>query len=100
MSEAMCRERANLSVQLKDTKTVVGRLETVIGIILHIVAIFIYLIIFDVSLFTMGDAAHFGVAWHTSELALCTYSQSSSSAIYSATSVKDCMQHRLLAFAE
>lgn len=78
MSGAMCRERANLSVQLKDTKTVVGRLETVIGIILHIVAIFIYLIIFDVSLFTMGDVAHFGVAWRISELALCTCPQTSS----------------------
>lgn len=78
MSEALCRERANLSVQLKDTKTVVGRLETVIGIILHIVAIFIYLIIFDVSLFTMGDVTGYGVAWHTSELALCACPQTSS----------------------
>ncbi|DBA97213.1 TPA: hypothetical protein ACH3X1_014965 [Trebouxia sp. C0004] len=44
------KERANLSVQLKDTKTVVGRLESVVGLILHIVAIFLYLIIFDVPL--------------------------------------------------
>ena len=44
-----CRERANLSLQLKDTKTVVGRLQWVIGLILHIIAFFIYLTIFDVS---------------------------------------------------
>ena len=45
----LCRERANLSLQLKDTKTVVGRLQWVIGLILHIIAFFIYLTIFDVS---------------------------------------------------
>ena len=50
-----CRERANLSVQLKDTKTVVGRLESVVGLILHIVAIFLYLIIFDVSFLPSYD---------------------------------------------
>ncbi|KAL3133021.1 hypothetical protein ABBQ38_006930 [Trebouxia sp. C0009 RCD-2024] len=44
------RERVNLSVQLKDTKTVVGRLQWVIGLGLHIVAFFIYLTIFDVDL--------------------------------------------------
>ena len=44
-----CRERANLSLQLKDTKTVVGRLQWVIGLILHIIAFFIYLTIFDVG---------------------------------------------------
>ena len=45
----MHRERANLAGQLKDTKTVVGRLEGVIGLILHILAFFIYLVIFNVS---------------------------------------------------
>ena len=45
----MCRERVNLSVQLKDTKTVVGRLQWVIGLALHIIAFFIYLTIFNVS---------------------------------------------------
>ncbi|DBA70449.1 TPA: hypothetical protein ACH3X2_011857 [Trebouxia sp. C0005] len=49
------KERANLSVQLKDTKTVVGRLESVVGLILHIVAIFLYLIIFDVSFLPSYD---------------------------------------------
>ena len=45
----MCRERVNLSVQLKDTKTVVGRLQWVVGLALHIIAFFIYLTIFNVS---------------------------------------------------
>lgn len=44
----VCRERVNLSVQLKDTKTVVGRLQWVIGLALHIIAFFIYLTIFNV----------------------------------------------------
>ena len=55
MMQMFCRERANLSVQLKDTKTVVGRLESVVGLILHIVAIFLYLIIFDVSFLPSYD---------------------------------------------
>ena len=44
-----CRERANLAVQLKDTKSVVGRLKFVISVVLHIVFIFFYLMIYDVS---------------------------------------------------
>ncbi len=44
-----CRERANLAVQLKDTKSVVGRLKFVISIVLHIVFIFFYLMIYNVS---------------------------------------------------
>ena len=43
------RERANLAVQLKDTKSVVGRLKFVISVVLHIVFIFFYLMIYDVS---------------------------------------------------
>ena len=48
-SSVVCRERVNLSVQLKDTKTVVGRLQWVIGLALHIIAFFIYLTVFNVS---------------------------------------------------
>ena len=44
-----CRERANLAVQLKDTKSVVGRLKFVISIVLHLVFIFFYLMIYNVS---------------------------------------------------
>ncbi len=67
MMRIFCRERANLSVQLKDTKTVVGRLESVVGLILHIVAIFLYLIIFDVSLLPSCDAVSKHCAWCTFE---------------------------------
>ncbi len=34
---------------LQDTKTVVGKLELVVGVIIHIIFIFFYLIIFNVS---------------------------------------------------
>lgn len=44
-----CRERANLAVQLKDTKSVVGRLKFVISIVLHCIFIFFYLVIYNVS---------------------------------------------------
>lgn len=44
----LCRERQNLAVQLKDTKSVVGRLKFVISIVLHIVFIFFYLMIYNV----------------------------------------------------
>ena len=37
------------SCLLQDTKTVVGKLELVVGVIIHIIFIFFYLIIFNVS---------------------------------------------------
>ena len=74
--QMFCRERANLSVQLKDTKTVVGRLESVVGLILHIVAIFLYLIIFDVSFLPSYDVVSKRRAWCTFELnCLLLYAQ-------------------------
>ena len=44
----LCRERTNLAIQLKDTKTVVGRLKFVISVILHILFVFFYLTIYNV----------------------------------------------------
>ncbi|KAK9909747.1 hypothetical protein WJX75_006863 [Coccomyxa subellipsoidea] len=44
------RERTNLAIQLKDTKTVVGRLKFVISVILHILFIFFYLTIYNVDI--------------------------------------------------
>ena len=38
-----------LSSLLQDTKTVVGKLELVVGVIIHIIFIFFYLIIFNVG---------------------------------------------------
>lgn len=43
------RERRNLAVQLKDTKSVVGRLKAVLLLLLHLLAAFFYLVIFNVS---------------------------------------------------
>jgi len=34
---------------MQDTKTVVGKLELVIGVVLHIIFIFFYLMVFNVS---------------------------------------------------
>jgi len=34
---------------MQDTKTVVGKLELVIGVVLHIIFIFFYLVVFNVS---------------------------------------------------
>ncbi|KAL4448058.1 hypothetical protein ABPG75_005277 [Micractinium tetrahymenae] len=42
-------ERRNLAASLKDAKTIVGKLETVIGVALHIFMGFLYLIIFNVD---------------------------------------------------
>ncbi|BDA42921.1 probable mechanosensitive ion channel protein 10 [Coccomyxa sp. Obi] len=44
------RERTNLAIQLKDTKTVVGRLKFVISIVLHILFAFFYLTIYNVDI--------------------------------------------------
>ncbi|CAL8467439.1 g6977 [Coccomyxa elongata] len=43
-------ERTNLAIQLKDTKTVVGRLKFVISIVLHILFAFFYLTIYNVDI--------------------------------------------------
>ncbi|KAK9863795.1 hypothetical protein WJX84_010731 [Apatococcus fuscideae] len=44
------RERRNLAMTLKDTKTVVNKIERILGVLLHIVFIFFYLLIFNVDL--------------------------------------------------
>ncbi|KAK9823582.1 hypothetical protein WJX72_003976 [[Myrmecia] bisecta] len=44
------KERKNLAFTLKDTRTVVGKLEFITGIVVHILFIFFYLIIFNVNL--------------------------------------------------
>ena len=64
----VCRERANLAGQLKDTKTVVGRLEGVIGLVLHILAFFIYLVIFDVRKCLLQDYSAHLLPRHTASL--------------------------------
>eukprot|EP00891_Asterochloris_glomerata_P004863 jgi/Astpho2/4863/Aster-05797 len=44
------RERTNLSLQLKDSKTIVGRLQFVLGAMLQALGFFIYLLIFNVDI--------------------------------------------------
>ena len=41
--------RRNLAVQLNDTKSVVGRLKAVLLLLLHLLAAFFYLVIYNVS---------------------------------------------------
>ena len=43
------KNRINLAATLKDTKTVVSKLERMVGVALHLVAILFYLTIFNVS---------------------------------------------------
>ena len=45
------RERKFLAATLRDTRTVVSRLELVIGVVVHLVFLFFYLLIFRVRFF-------------------------------------------------
>ena len=44
----MWQERKHLAFQLKDTKTVVSKLERIFAVIIHLLFIMLYLVIFDV----------------------------------------------------
>ena len=44
----MPQERKHLAFQLRDTKTVVSKLENVCGVIFHLIMVIFYLVIFDV----------------------------------------------------
>ena len=60
------RERKFLAATLRDTRTVVSRLELVIGVVVHLVFLFFYLLIFRVRLACLccfdGDTGHRCVA--------------------------------------
>ncbi len=60
--------RKNLSATLKDTKTIVGKLERLLGICFQLLFIFFYLAIFDVSS-TMHALNHLQ---HLYKIFLCT----------------------------
>ena len=45
---AWVQERKHLAFQLKDTKTVVSKLERIFGVVIHLLFIMLYLVIFDV----------------------------------------------------
>lgn len=52
------QERKHLALQLKDTKTVVGKLEFMCGVAIHLIFILIYLVIFHVR---WPSAPHLGL---------------------------------------
>lgn len=41
--------RCDLALSLSDTKTVIGKLENVIGVVLHIIFVFLYMLVFNVD---------------------------------------------------
>ena len=43
------QNRKDLAMTLRDTKTVVGKLELIFGVAIHIICLFFYLTIFNVS---------------------------------------------------
>ena len=45
----LLQERKHLAFQLRDTKTVVSKLENVCGVIFHLIMVIFYLVIFDVG---------------------------------------------------
>ena len=50
------QERKDLAATLKDTRTVVGRLELLIAFVVHIAFIFFYLLIFQVAPLVLAAA--------------------------------------------
>ena len=55
--------RKNLSATLKDTKTIVGKLERLLGICFQLLFIFFYLAIFDVSLLLSCTCCRADIPW-------------------------------------
>ncbi len=47
----VCRDRRNLAVALKDTRSVIGTLQTVLGIIIHIFFFFMYFLVLQARIF-------------------------------------------------
>lgn len=47
----VCRDRRNLAVALKDTRSVIGTLQTVLGIVIHTFFFFIYFLVLRASVF-------------------------------------------------
>lgn len=56
-------ERKNLAASLKDTKSVVGKVELLLGAIIHIFFAFLYMAVFQVN--ATAFAAQRCPAWHT-----------------------------------
>lgn len=75
MNNQLCmhwpQERKHLALQLKDTKTVVGKLEAMCGIALHLIFILFYLVIFKVRL--SSASAHLQLAQYIRQADLQVY---------------------------
>ena len=48
------QQRKNLAFTLQDARSVVSKLEMILGAVIHVLLVFAYLIIFDVSTLTVG----------------------------------------------
>ena len=51
------KERKNLAYTLQDARGVVSKLELIMGVMMHVLFVFFYLIIFDVSI-AVQDRLH------------------------------------------
>lgn len=60
----LLQERKHLAFTLKDTKTVVGKLENIIGFVIHALMIFFYLVIFDVRPLSLTDLVKYNYMTH------------------------------------
>lgn len=49
MPDQIYKERKNLAYTLQDARGVVSKLELIMGVMMHVLFVFFYLIIFDVS---------------------------------------------------
>lgn len=67
------QERRDLAFTLKDTKTIVGKLRTIVGTALHLIFIMFYLLIFAVSQLPT-PSLHAPQSWHWLAFHLLVYS--------------------------
>ena len=62
------KERKNLAYTLQDARGVVSKLELIMGVMMHVLFVFFYLIIFDVSLAILQVICNAGTMlkplWH------------------------------------
>ena len=71
------KNRINLAATLKDTKTVVSKLERMVGVALHLVAILLYLTVFNVRLPSsrlLPQSFHASSAQHAAAASACVLS--------------------------
>lgn len=67
---AIYKSRKNLALTLQDSKTVIAKLELIFGTMLHVLAFFVYLIIFQVWACPVRHADHF--MWFESHMLIAS----------------------------